>query len=521
MDSIAKSHGLVSKIALLPPLSLWAVTKLTLVGAVVSVFAVVFYNYFLHPVAHVKGPLLAAISPIWIVRSVAGHRLNRDIEALHRKYGPVVRVAPNELSFATESSLKAVHNPGPSAGGSLFTKKGTSEEMILRLVFPATNLLTVQDDAAHKTLRTALQPAFTAKALRDQEEITQQHVQATVDALAAAAAETPGTPISLTRELGKMIWGIVGHLSFGQPLSIDQLDNYDHRKDLHAKVASVMELFQYLASVPVIGSMIIFSVVTYRKLFGSSQHILGKQELDSHIASRRSGKDFLSAILAAKDAAHLTQDELYSNMTLLLMGGYDSSYVTLSAVFYHLLSKPEHYRRLQSALRRDFASADDISCVAVLQQPLLNACINEALRLVPPINGHGSHRVAAAGAAIEGIWVPAGTLVSADIYTIQRDPRCWAFADEYRPERWLDESNGPGTPFAGDVRTAWRPFSLGPRACIGREMALQSIRLAVAKIVFLFDLTLENRDMVWDRDVGSHFLWHDFDVRVKVDNARG
>lgn len=41
-----------------------------------------------------------------------------------------------------------------------------------------------------------------------------------------------------------------------------------------------MEFFQYMASVPVIGSMIVFSVVTYRKLFGSSQHILGKQELD-------------------------------------------------------------------------------------------------------------------------------------------------------------------------------------------------------------------------------------------------
>ncbi|OLN95485.1 putative sterigmatocystin biosynthesis P450 monooxygenase stcF-like protein 3 [Colletotrichum chlorophyti] len=387
--------------------------------------------------------------------------------------------------------------------------------MILRLVFPATNLLTVQDDAAHKTLRTALQPAFTAKALRDQEEITQQHVQTTVDAL-AAAAKTPEISISLTRELGKMIWGIVGHLSFGQPLSIEQLDNYDHRKDVHARVAPIMELFQYMASIPVIGSIIIFSVNMSRKLFGSSQHILGKRELESHIASQRSGKDFLSAILAAKNAAHLTQDELYSNMTLLLMGGYDSSYVTLSALFYHLLSKPDVYRRLQSSLRRDFASADDITCLAVLQQPLLNACINEALRLVPPINGHGSHRVAAKGTAIEGVWVPAGTLVSADIYTIQRDPKCWAFPDEYRPERWLDESNGPGTPFEKDVRTSWRPFALGPRACIGREMALQSIRLSLAKIVYMFDLSLANRDMVWDRDVGSHFLWHDFDVRVNV-----
>jgi cytochrome P450 len=217
--------------------------------------------------------------------------------------GPVVRIAPNELSFASETALKAVHNPGPS--GSLFTKKGTSEEMILRLVFPATNLLTVQDDATHKALRNVLQPAFTAKALRDQEEITQLHVQATLDAL-NEAAKTPEVPISISRELGKMIWGIVGHLSFGQPLSIEQLgkreqyttawrtviarlrtnpptlDHYDEQKNLHARVAPIMELFQYLSSVPVIGSAIIFLVTTYRKLFGSSQHILGKSELEEY-----------------------------------------------------------------------------------------------------------------------------------------------------------------------------------------------------------------------------------------------
>ncbi|GKT46899.1 cytochrome P450 monooxygenase radP [Colletotrichum spaethianum] len=369
--------------------------------------------------------------------------------------------------------------------------------MIFRLVFPATNLLTVQDDAAHKTLRKALQPAFTAKALRDQEEITQFHVQATLDALAVAAAKAPETPISITREL----------------------DIYEHQKDVYAQVAPIMELFQHLASVPIIGSIIIFSVITCRKLVGANQHILGKKELESHIESKRSGKDFLSAILSAQDAAHLTPEELYSNMTLLLMGGYDSSYVTLSAVFYHLLSKPDAYKRLQSSLRRDFASVDDITCLAVLQQPLLDACINETLRLVPPINGHGSHRVAAQGTTIEGVWVPAGTLVSADFYTIHRDPKFWAFPDEYHPERWLEESNGPGTPFAKDVRNNWKPFSVGSRACIGREMALQSIRLSVAKIVYMFDLTLEDRDMVWDRDVGSHFMWHGFNIRVKVAKA--
>jgi hypothetical protein len=47
-------------------------------------------------------------------------------------------------------------------------------------------------------------------------------------------------------------------------------------------------------------------------------------------------------------------------------------------------------------------------------------------------------------------------------------------------------------------------------------MALQTLRLAVAKIVYTRDLTLTNREFVWDRDAGSHYMWHGFDIVVKV-----
>jgi cytochrome P450 len=201
------------------------------------------------------------------------------------------------------------------------------------------------------------------------------------------------------------------------------------------------------------------------------------------------------------------------------MGGYDSSATTLSAIFYHLLQDPQQYKRLQSELHRAYSSVSDITCSGLLSQRMLSACINETLRLVPPLNGHGSHRITTSGTMIDGVWVPAGTLISADFYSLHRDPSCWAFPDEYRPERWLEEHHGPGTPFEKDVRTAWRPFSLGPRVCIGREMALQSIRLAVAKILYTCDMTLVNRDFVWDRDAGSHYMWHGFDIVVKVAKA--
>lgn len=198
------------------------------------------------------------------------------------------------------------------------------------------------------------------------------------------------------------------------------------------------------------------------------------------------------------------------------MGGYDSTSVTLSAYFHHMLKSPHYYKSLQTQLRETYASADDIDCNSLMRQPLLNACINEALRLVPAINGHGSHRMAARSTTVEGVFVPAGTLVSADPYSIHRRPDYWTFPNEFRPERWLSEYSGPGSPYEKDNKRAWLPFLVGPRVCIGREMALQTLRLAVAKIVYNFDLSLENAEFEWDRDAGSHFVWHDFDVQVKI-----
>lgn len=134
----------------------------------------------------------------------------------------MVRVGPNELSFASEEALKVIHNDKFTT----FTKKGTSEELIFKLVFSAPNLLTVQDPEAHKAMRSALQPAFTSKALLEQQEITQHHVGALVDRL-LEASKTPDRPIDLTHQLNRVIWGVVGDLCFGEPATLEQLGMWE------------------------------------------------------------------------------------------------------------------------------------------------------------------------------------------------------------------------------------------------------------------------------------------------------
>lgn len=129
-----------------------------------------------------------------------------------------MRIGPNELSLASEEALKTIHNDKFT----VFTKKGTSEELIFKLVFSAPNVLTVQDAEEHRKIRQALQPAFTSKALLEQQEITQRHVGLLVDRL-LEASKNPSKPVSLTFQLNQMVWGVVGDLCFGEPGTIDQL----------------------------------------------------------------------------------------------------------------------------------------------------------------------------------------------------------------------------------------------------------------------------------------------------------
>lgn len=78
------------------------------------------YNAYLHPLRKVPGPFLASITELWRTTKYASGQWHQDILDLHRKYGPVVRVSPNEVSFVDQTALEQVY--GHATG----TKKVTS-----------------------------------------------------------------------------------------------------------------------------------------------------------------------------------------------------------------------------------------------------------------------------------------------------------------------------------------------------------------------------------------------------------
>lgn len=208
-----------------------------------------------------------------------------------------------------------------------------------------------------------------------------------------------------------------------------------------------------------------------------------------------------------------------------------------------MLRSPAAYRTLCAEVRSGFAAEADITGEAIKARlPFLQACVRETLRLLPPANGKTAQRTAAAGACVvAGVAVPAGTVVSADLYSIQRSPEHFARAGEFRPERWLarggkvppgpmeedeeeKEKEGAGVEgekerglYDADNWSAYRPFLIGTRACIGRHMAQQSIRLIIATLLWNYDFELVDRDgFIWEKDAGSSLIYTDYKVEVHV-----
>jgi len=217
--------------------------------------------------------------------------------------------------------------------------------------------------------------------------------------------------------------------------------------------------------------------------------------------------DFMSYILPNMEASQkakdtsLSAEELYLNAQLLCIAGSETTASLLAGAVY-FLSRPENRRyreRLTRELRAQFPCEGDITSTSLSQRaPFLTAVLNECLRLYPPGAINMPRTVPRGGATINGKYVPAGSVVGIAQFAAYRSSRHWVDPLTFAPERWL-----PGDPashrYAADRRDVFKPFSYGPRNCVGQSLAVAECRLIVAKLFRRFDVQVLPGQEGWIR----------------------
>jgi benzoate 4-monooxygenase len=144
---------------------------------------------------------------------------------------------------------------------------------------------------------------------------------------------------------------------------------------------------------------------------------------------------------------------------------------------------PKLFAELSSALPSPPPSVPDFTSIQHL--PYLRATINETLR-VHCTSSLGLPRVVPPGPGVTILdhHFAAGTVLSVPSYTVHHDQSIWGEdADEFKPERWLGG-------LTERQKQAFIPFSTGPRACVGRNVAEMELCLILATVVLRYEFVL-------------------------------
>lgn len=174
----------------------------------------------------------------------------------------------------------------------------------------------------------------------------------------------------------------------------------------------------------------------------------------------------------------------------------DTTAISLSSIFHHLLRNPPTLTRLLAELhhatatgRLRPASHGPVRLSEAQSLPYLDACITEALRLYPAIGMLLERHVPAGGARLAGRHVPGGTIVGCNAWVLHRREEVFGEGvDEYRPERWLEGEGEGEAERVKRMRAALFTFGAGPRTCIGRNVSLLEMYKLVPTFLRRFEV---------------------------------
>ena len=247
------------------------------------------------------------------------------------------------------------------------------------------------------------------------------------------------------------------------------------------------------------------------------------------LSTTRVREDMFHYILQAKDPETgrpgYTRAELHHESELLVIAGSDTTSAVFAAMFFYLTRYPVVYAKLTAEIRTAFADVGQIrEGMQLTSCRYLRAFIDETMRINPPPGAELVREVMAGGTTVEGNHLTQGTCLGVSLYALQHNQDIFPDATVFKPERWIPDEAAGITPESVLLsRSAFAPFSIGPRGCPGKSLAYMEMSIVMAKVLFLTDVrSLEGNglgagrpDMIWGRRNKMQFQAKDAFVSAK------
>lgn len=313
--------------------------------------------------------------------------------------------------------------------------------------------------------------------------------------------------IDLVKWYNFFTFDVIGDLAFGKPFGCLETSSYHQWITIIFSNIRLTSYFRLLGFYPFLDTIKPY-LMTKSLMNSRITHMKLSRELGLHRLNNQTDRiDFMSRMTLENG---VTEKEFIGNTSLLVVAGSETTATLLSGLTYYLLMNPPVMKKLVEEIRSSFSSESEINFVTLGKLKYLMACVEEGLRRYPPVP-NGLPRETAVGEDFYGYYIPPKTIISIYQYVAYHSPKHFYLPDQFIPERWLGEDQR----FANDNKSVMQPFSVGPRNCIGKNLATIEIRIVLARLLYKYDLELSPACENW-AEQHTFLLWEKGPLMVKL-----
>jgi len=469
--------------------------------AVAGILLIHLVPYYLDPYGLRKYPApgLAAYTDFWLVYHTRYGRRFAILDEAHKKYGKYVRISPRQVSIADPDALNAVYGHGNGSMKSPFYDAFVGLKNVR-------GLFNTRDRAEHTRKRKIVSSTFAQKNVLEFESYIREVLRNFLtkwdkytDQAKKLSQDDGWWVVDILPWLNYLAFDIIGDLAFGAPFGMveREADVCEIEKEdgsiIHVPAVDILnERGEYSNCLGVMQPWLRpyakyvdpwFSrgALSVRNLAGMARARVN-QRLKTGAGDR---KDLLARLQDARDenGQPMGIDELTAEALTQLIAGSDTTSNSSTAILFYLARNTEKQDKLYKELSDAFGPRG-LSGVMEFEDvkglPYLNAVISESLRM-HSTSSMGLPRIIAQDTEFKGERFPAGMECSVPAYTVHHMASVWGDPLAFRPERWLGEEGK-------DLEKNYIPFGIGPRSCVGRNLASMELLVFIATLIYCYEL---------------------------------
>ncbi|KAH7347993.1 cytochrome P450 monooxygenase-like protein [Pyrenochaeta sp. MPI-SDFR-AT-0127] len=476
-------------------------------GLVCSVAYVVFYRLFFHPLAHIPGPKLAALTFLYQTYHSFknGSRFYKQVGLLHKKYGPIVRITPNEVSLSDPQNYETIYYVG---------SKYAKDPRFYDAFGMEYASFTSCPNELHRLRRGPLNKFFSRAMVLELQSIVQEKANKLCSLIAKNSKA--GEMLDIHHGCRAVSIDIITEYMFNKCYDLlDARDLGTHFFELVRGIGPALWVFQQCPELSIMNRLPTWMLKTMSpplaQILNLQEHakqqiLVVKADLDAGRVSKDARTTIFHELLTPNPEEGWvppTPDQIKYEAYGILAAAADTTGNGLTTGVYEVIKNPKIYAKLTAELKAAFPDPNAKMELTVLERlPYLTGVVNESLRLSFGVISRLPRIVPEGGAKFEGYTIPAGFTVSMSSWVLHRNEDYFPHAQEFIPERWA---------LTNEKQKMWKafvPFGKGSRMCVGMPLAFCELYVTLGSIFRRFEHLKGNElsayDLLYDDFFASH-----------------